>query len=115
MVQVLLRGISTSGERLLGRRPRLYLSIVLAVTLVAAVYGFREQSLLACPVSGYGSDVYLAYCGSTGYGDYDYGAFWFDLEPTATTAAARADMLFIGNSRMQFALSSGSTSSWFAA
>jgi hypothetical protein len=116
MVQVLMRNISESAAgRLLGRRPRLHLSIVLAVTLSAAVYGFREQSLFACPVSGYGSDVYLAYCGSTGYGDYDYGAFWFGLEPTAKKAAAEADVLFLGNSRMQFGLSSGATSSWFAA
>lgn len=117
MVQVLMRSISESAAatRLVGRRPLLHLSIVLAVTLGAAVYGFREQSLFACPVSGYGSDVYLAYCGSTGYGDYDYGAFWFGLEPTATKAAAEADVLFLGNSRMQFGLSSGSTSSWFAA
>jgi hypothetical protein len=116
VVQVLLRSLSKSaaGGRLLGRRPGLHLSIVLVVTLSAAVYGFREQSLFACPVSGYGSDVYLAYCGSAGYGDYDYGAFWFGLEPTATKAATEADVLFLGNSRMQFALSSGSTSSWFA-
>ena len=114
MVQVLTRTLSKSAP-LLGRRPGLHLSVVLVVTLAAAVYGFREQSLLACPVSGYGTDVYLAYCGSTGYGDYDYGAFWFDLEPTATKAAAEADVLFLGNSRMQFALSSGATSSWFTA
>jgi hypothetical protein len=115
MLQVLMSSMSKSAAPFLGRRPRLHLAIVLAVTVAAAVYGFREQSLFACPVSGYGSDVYLAYCQSAGYGDYDYGAFWFDLEPEATKAAAAADVLFIGNSRMQFGLSSGSTSSWFSA
>jgi hypothetical protein len=56
----------------------------------------------------------VAYCGSTNYGDYDYGAFWFNLEPVATTAATEADVLFIGNSRTQFGLSSEFTNNWFA-
>jgi hypothetical protein len=54
------------------------------------------------------------YCGAMNYGDYDYGAFWFSLEPTATAAAADADVLFLGNSRMQFALSTDATGQWFS-
>jgi hypothetical protein len=116
MVRALIRTVRESDivQRVIVPKPGLHVSIVLAVALVASVYGFREQSLLACPASGYGSDVYLAYCGSTGYGDYDYGAFWFGLERKATTAAAEAKVLFIGNSRMQFGLSSGATSTWFS-
>lgn len=95
------------------KSPGLYLSIVLTVTLGVSVYSCREQSLLACPVSGYGQDIYLAYCGAGGYGDYDYGAFWFELEPAASNAASNANALFLGNSRMQFGLSSPATDAWF--
>lgn len=97
------------------RRPGLYLSFVLTVTLGVSVYSCREQSLFACPVSGYGADGYLAYCDAGGYGDYDYGAFWFGLEPNALSAATEADVLFLGNSRMQFGLSSPLTDAWFEA
>jgi len=99
--------------RFLVARSGAYILIILTVVLGAGVYGFRESSVLNCQPSGYGSDRYLAYCGATGYGDYDYGAFWFGLEPDATDAATNAQVLFLGNSRMQFALSTDATDDWF--
>jgi hypothetical protein len=101
-------------QRLLAVRPGSYLWIVLAVALGASAFSFRRGSIFACQPADPDSDSYVAYCGSTGYGDYDYGAFWFDLEPAATRAAADADVLFIGNSRTQFGLSSDRTKDWFA-
>src|SRR5262245_33305631 len=91
-----------------------YIAILLMVVLLVSLYSFRKHGLFACPASGYGTDAYLAYCGSTGYADYDYGAFWFGLEPDATRAAAEAQVLFVGNSRTQYGLSSQATSEWFA-
>ena len=32
-------------------------------------------------------NTYLSYCQATRYGDYDHGAFWFDLEPEAVEGA----------------------------
>jgi hypothetical protein len=48
------------------------------------------------------------------YGDYDHGAFWFDLEPDIVRFARDADVLFLGNSRMQFGFSSQATRDWFS-
>ncbi len=98
---------------LLIARPGAYISIVLAVLVAAGAYSLRTFGIISCPASGYGSDRYLGYCGATGFGDYDYGAFWFGLEPKAIDAATNAQVLFLGNSRMQFGLSTAATANWF--
>lgn len=87
--------------------------IILTVVVSAGACGFWKHSVFNCQASGYGSDRYLAYCGATGFGDYDYGAFWLGLEPAATDAATNAQVLFLGNSRMQLALSTEATDAWF--
>jgi hypothetical protein len=92
----------------------LYILIVLAAALVAGAYSLRKYLIFSCPASGYGSDGYLGYCGATSYGDYDHGAIWFGLEPAAIDAATNAQVLFLGNSRMQFGFSSKATADWFS-
>jgi hypothetical protein len=95
-------------------RPGLYVLLVLTVALVSCAYSLRKYGIFSCQASGYGSDGYLGYCGATSYGDYDHGAMWFDLEPAANAAAANAQVLFVGNSRTQFAFSSKATADWFS-
>lgn len=95
-------------------RPGIYILILLAVCVAASLYRSRADSIFACQASGYTSDRYLAYCDAKSYGDYEHGAFWFDLEPRADTAAANADVLFLGNSRVQFAFSTDATAKWFS-
>ena len=109
-------GVSASSlaARFAAVRPAAYLLIILFSLLAALVYKMRTDGVFACPASGYGSGQYLAYCQTGGYGDYDHGAFWYGLEPEAQRAAAEADVLFLGNSRMQFAFSSAATSQWFS-
>ena len=97
--------ISSMGVHTTAVRPALYLVILVFSLLAALGYKLRTDGVFACPASGYGSDHYLAYCQTGGYGDYDHGAFWFGLEPEAQRAATDADVLFLGNSRMQFAFS----------
>lgn len=101
-------------RRFLTARSGAYISIVLAVLLAAWPYSFRAHSIFVCQAPGHGSDEYIAYCQTTAYGDYDYGAFWFGMEPEATNAAANAQVLFLGNSRMQFGLSTKATADWFS-
>jgi hypothetical protein len=98
----------------LASRPGLYTLLVLAVVLGTGAYCVRKHSIFSCSASGYASDVYLSYCNGTNYGDYDHGAIWFGLEPTAGAAAANAQVLFVGNSRTQFAFSSKATADWFS-
>jgi hypothetical protein len=74
----------------------------------------HTESIFACPADGYASNHYLAYCHAVGYGDYDRGAFWFDLEPEAQRHAAEAQVLFLGSSRMEFAFSTATTDNWFS-
>jgi hypothetical protein len=78
------------------------------------IYKLRVDGIFACPASGYGSNAYLSDCTARSYGDYDHGAFWFGLEPQAQRAAAEADVLLVGSSRLQFALAGTATASWFS-
>ena len=102
------------GSFVLAARSGLYTFLVLAMALGFGAYSLRKYLILSCPASGYASDGYLGYCGATSYGDYDHGAIWFGLEPAATAAAANAQVLFLGNSRMQFGFSSKATADWFS-
>ena len=92
----------------------LYVCVIIACMLGAYAYSIRGQSIFSCPATGYSADSYLAYCHATHFGDYDHGAFWFDLEPGVRPAATKADALFLGNSHMQFAFSTDQTDVWFA-
>ena len=93
--------------------PALY-SAVLVLSLAAVfLYKLRVDGIFACPSTGYAPDAYLSDCTARTYGDYDHGAFWFGLEPSAQRAASGADVLLIGNSRLQFALSGPSAAAWF--
>src|SRR5262245_3263184 len=95
--------------------PLFYTLAIFAV--IVATFGFhvRRDSIFACPAKLYDGNSYLGYCGATAYGDYDHGAFWFGLEPEARQHAAAADMLFIGNSRLQFGFSAPALGRWFSA
>ena len=103
------------GSLVLAARSGLYILLVLAVALGAGAYSLRKYGIFGCSASGYAADGYLGYCGTTSYGDYDHGAIWFGFEPAASAAATNAKVLFLGNSRTQFAFSSKSTADWFSA
>jgi len=79
------------------------------------VYKLRVDGIFSCQAKGYAPNAYLSDCTARTYGDYDHGAFWFGLEPQAEGAAAEADVLIIGSSRLQFAFSGRTTINWFSA
>lgn len=91
-----------------------YVLAIIAAMIGALVYTLRVQGVFACSAAGYGNGTYLAYCQATGFGDYDRGAIWLGLEPEVQRRAARADVLFVGSSRMQFAFSGPTTPDWFS-
>lgn len=109
-----LKGLSANHQAFSGLRPALYISIVLGVVLAAYAYKLRTEGIFACLADGYASDRYLAYCNAKGYGDYEHGAFWFGLEPSTRDSVSNAEVLFLGSSRMQIALSTTATSRWFS-
>src|SRR5215470_9376009 len=92
-------------EGLFASRPSIYVSIVLVALLAGFGFQLRTRTIFSCQADGYGTDRYIAYCNGAGYADYEHGAFWFDLEPSARDFAKIADVLFLGNSRMQVAFS----------
>ena len=73
----------------------------------------EDRSIFACQAPGYSADRYLAYCGGGNYADFEHGAFFYNLEPPALDYARNADVLVLGNSRLQVALSNDATADWF--
>lgn len=104
----------TSARREAKPRAGLYILVVLAAMVGAFAWHMRTAGIFACPATAYGDDRYLGYCQGSAYGDYDHGAVWFGLEPGVREAAAAADVLFLGNSRMQFGFSAPALGDWFA-
>lgn len=100
--------------RLRALRPVLYLLLIAAVPVATYAFKLRTQGIFACTAEGYRADRYLGYCDASAYGDYDHGAVWFGLKPAVTQGAAAADVLFLGSSRMEFALSTVATDTWFS-
>src|SRR5262245_39081366 len=95
-------------------KPALFIGIICIAALGTYGYKLRTQGIFSCPASGYTSDSYLAYCNTSGYGDYDHAAFWFGLEPSAHDSAGAADVVFLGNSRLQVGFSTSVTDDWFS-
>lgn len=90
-----------------------YVVILLIVVAASMAAKVRLRGVFACPAS-YGGIAYLSDCNAPNYGDYDHGAFWFELEPETERAARQAKVMLLGNSRIQFAFSSPVTARWFA-
>jgi hypothetical protein len=102
-------------EGLFASHLTLYCCIVLVAALASYGYWLKTRSIFACQAAGYSAARYLAYCGGGNYADYEHGAFQFDLEPPALDFARNADVLVLGNSRIQIALSNGAADDWFSA
>lgn len=95
-----------------------YLAIFLGLSLpvLAATYAATRTWDMdaACDARGYSDDAYLAYCQNEAFGDYEHAAYYRGLEPRAVAAARRADVILLGNSRMQVAFSRPETGAFFA-
>jgi hypothetical protein len=92
-----------------------YICVILVATLAAYAYQLRTDTIFSCQADGYRTDRYLSYCHGANYADYEHGAFYFDLEPSVQDFARNADVLFLGNSRLQVAFSTAATADWFSA
>ena len=93
--------LSRSRHVLFIGRPTVYILILLCACVFSCLYKLRADNIFSCQASGYTADTYLAYCDAPGYGDYDHGAFWFGLEPSAEISAKSAEIThFDPNFRM---------------
>src|ERR1700689_4475945 len=60
-----------------------------------------------CGPAPQGSDAFLAECLQPNFGDFEHAAYLWDLLPAA-------DVVFLGNSRTQFAFSTRAVSEYFS-
>jgi hypothetical protein len=102
-------------EGLFASQPAIYIWVILVAALVAYGYQLRTGGIFSCRADGYNRDRYLAYCNGAHYADYEHGAFYFNLEPSVQNFARNADVLFLGNSRVEVAFSTAATADWFSA
>lgn len=100
---------------LLASQPLIYTCVILAAGIVGYGWELRADALFSCPADGYNTDRYLASCTGAHYADYEHGAFYFNLEPSMQNYIRNANVLFLGNSRLQGAFSTTPTADWFAA
>lgn len=105
---------SGAMQAVIAHRVAAYIAILLVVSIAAYGYGIRTRGIFACPANGYSADRYLADCSAVNFADYEHGAFQFNLEPQVQNAVRNADVLFLGNSRVQVAFSAPPTERWFS-
>ena len=84
--------------------------------MAAAYAAARSYAMEApCDTRGYSDDAYMAYCQNAAFGDYEHAAYDRLLEPRAVAKARAAEVVFLGNSRLQVAFSRPLTDGFFAA
>lgn len=90
---------------------------VVFVCLSSIVFVFKRTDLFpwigGCSAAGYDSEHYLAYCHTTRFGDYEHFALYNNTEPRAVDALKQASVLFLGNSRTQYAFSTSAVIDYF--
>ena len=94
--------------------PTVYVFIMIAAMWVSFGFHIRQDGIFACRADGYRHGYYLANCNAADYGDYDHAAIWLGIEREAVQQAVDADVLFIGNSRLQFGFATQATRDWFS-
>ncbi len=67
-----------------------------------------------CSSRGFDAESFMAYCHSRRYGDYEHRAYLEQLEPDLIKNVKNADVLFLGNSRAQYAFSTHAVADYFA-
>jgi hypothetical protein len=106
------------GAPLAARRYLIIFASVFLIGALAFYFGgpilLGKGKIAGCRANHYSDDSYLAYCASPGYGDYEHGVFYFDMDPKVHAALERAEVVFLGNSITQFAFSTGATKEVFA-
>ena len=71
------------------------------------------NSVSACQSLPSNSHAFFSACGGGQYGEYEHGAYYYELETEAVSHAKQAEVLFLGSSRVQFGFSTQSTQHFF--
>ncbi len=88
---------------------------ILCAGLGILIGGVGQMTIdnLKCQSTGYANDHFLAYCDSQRYADYEHGALFYGLERSAIDSIRGAEVLFIGNSKLQAAFSTKAVRDYF--
>jgi hypothetical protein len=100
------------------RRWNAYVAIFAVMAFISAVVtpvAIMTFDNFACRTQPHGPDDFLAYCRSLRYGDYEHGALYYGLEPKASESIRAAQVLFLGNSRLQAAFAANAPREYFRA
>jgi len=84
-----------------------------AFSILTIGVGQMTVDNLKCRSTGYDNGDFLAYCRSELYADYEHGALLYGLEPSAIYNIRRAEVLFVGNSKLQAGFSSKAVRDYF--
>lgn len=87
--------------------------LIFGVYWVVWVWPDLSEFFAECSAQGYSQDRYLATCSSKKFGDYEHGAFSYEIESRAIKSLREAQVLFFGNSRLQYALSNSLVNDFF--
>jgi hypothetical protein len=95
--------------------PARYLALLLLTAFIGApALMIARVAPLGCPVAD-APGRFLAFCRNGAYQDFEHGAYALRLRPDAVTATQRAQILFLGNSRVEIGFSTDATRRGFAA
>ncbi|HEY7247276.1 MAG TPA: hypothetical protein VH678_25670 [Xanthobacteraceae bacterium] len=90
----------------------IFVLFAVAAVVTTGVWQVTAQNL-QCRSSGYDNEHFLAYCDNPTYADYEHGALLYGIEPGVIDNLRGADVLFVGNSKAQFAFSSKAVEDYF--
>ena len=95
--------------------------IIFSVTyfvIALAIILFKRWDIFprieSCNPAGYEDGYFMAYCHSTRYGDYEHWAYWNEADPVSIAPVKQAEVLFLGNSRTQYAFSTQAVTDYFS-
>jgi hypothetical protein len=80
--------------------------LLIASTIVAGAGKLAQFSSVGCDAFDRDRGDYMAYCNTPRHGHYDHAAFAYDLEPGVRENLQAANVLVLGSSHIQVALSS---------
>src|SRR3982074_3343299 len=84
--------------------PLRFFGIVIVALVLASVClhtGGVFINTLGCELREFRANEYLSTCSHPIFQDYEHGALFYDLEPSAGERMRKADVLFLGSSRTQ--------------
>jgi hypothetical protein len=95
---------------------RCYVALFILCAALAFLLGSVAQITidnLNCRSIGYDNDHFLAYCRNQMYADYEHGALFYGLELSAIDSIRKAEVIFVGNSKVQAGFSSKAVRDYF--